>query len=214
MADGGGMPKKRRAKASGGGKKNSVWTVLNAGFVVALVGLAGALGAVIIPHFLDGPSSTSGGSGGSPGGQELRVDSVTVESWAQAHPNVETDGLPGYDTLDFKVQNVGGQLAVISAVRIQIEKIKPIYQSGILAYLPPSAQYYFTLPFKDGPCSAPVSEEVAAGQADRFDLNLELSGATAPNQPYQYNVELSLVYGQGALLSAGDETLLLSRSEK
>jgi hypothetical protein len=61
--------------------------------------------------------------------------------------------------------------------------------------VPVSALYGFVIPIRTGTFTAPVSEEIGPGQADRFDLNISLPKNTL-EALYIYNISLALVHDQ------------------
>lgn len=182
------------------------WKWLNAGIVTALVGAIGAalaaVLAVTLPHYLDGSP---------PSAPDLEVDSVTTLSYAQQHPSLvsKPSSGPGYETLDFKIRNTGDQLAFINGVRITVHSIEKFFPNFNETFVPVSARYEFVIPTTTGTFTAPVSEEVAPDQADRFDLNISLPKSTQFHL-FIYNVSLALVYNKGISLNAGEMSLNLS----
>ena len=178
------------------------WRWLNAGIVVALVGGIGAVIAAIVPHYLDS---------GPPPAPHLEVDSVTAQSYAELHPGlVSASGSePGYETLDFKLRNTGDQVAYIDAVRVTVHSVEGFNPNVFGTFVPVSASYGLTLPTSTGTFVAPVSEQLATNQVDRFDLIISLPKNT-PNLRYVYDISLALVYDQGNTVSAGKMILSLS----
>jgi hypothetical protein len=183
-------------------KSGNRWRWLNAGIVIALVGVLGAVLAAVLPHYL-GP--------GSPSAPDLEVDSITLQSYAQQHPSLISDAgsEPGYETLDFKLRNTGGQLAFISGVRITVNSLAVLHASVFGTFVPVSATYGFILPTRKGIFTAQVSEEAAPGQADRFDLSISLPKNT-PEALYAFDISLALVYDKSNAVSAGKISLDLS----
>jgi hypothetical protein len=166
------------------------------------MGAIGAILAAVIPHYLDSSP---------PPAPDLEVDSVTVQSYVEQHPSLASDseGGTGYDTLDFKIRNTGSQLALIDGVRIIVHSVNVLSAHVFGTFVPVSASYGFTIPIRAGKFTAPVSEEVAPDQADRFNLNISLPKNT-PNASYVYDISLTLIYDKGNSVSAGSTTLYLS----
>jgi cytochrome c-type biogenesis protein CcmH/NrfG len=73
---------KRKQGNARSGQSGSRWGWLNAGIVIALVGVLGVVLAAVIPHYL-GP--------GAPSAPDLEVDSVTLQSFAEQHPSLISD---------------------------------------------------------------------------------------------------------------------------
>lgn len=191
---------KRTGKIDRRERQPSKWAWLSSGFVVALIGLLGAL----IPRYIHGsPRPTPA----------LELDSVSVESYAEIHPNSSPSGPV---TLDFKVHNTGEQIAVITDVRIRVQQFMdlPLYQSQSSASrassqnaLPVSASYGFVMPLSvGGNYDISISDQVEPDQADRFQASLRLpSGGTSSNTDiYLYRVHLTLLYGGSRTLDAGE----------
>jgi hypothetical protein len=193
---------KRKRKNFRGKQSGSRWSWLNAGIVVALVGVIGAVLAAVVPHYLD--AST-------PSAPNLEVDSVTAQSYVEQHASLasDSDGSPGYETLDFKLRNTGGQLAFITGVRITVHSLRVLQSSDFGTFVPVSALYGFVIPIRTGTFTAPVSEDIEPGQADRFELNISLPRNTGDAQ-YIYGISLALVYDKGNAVNAGQMSLDLS----
>jgi hypothetical protein len=150
---------------------------------VALIGLLAAL----IPRYINGSHRPT---------PALELDSVSIESYAELHPNSSPSGPV---ILDFKAHNTGDQVAVITAVRIRVQQSMnlPLYHCEVQcststsggssaskasngSYLPPSALYGFKMPLRaGGNYVISVSDQVEPNQADRFQASLQLpSGGT------------------------------------
>lgn len=193
----------KRQKGNVQGKQSgNRWGWLNTGIVIALVGVLGAVLAAVLPHYL---------GLGPPSAPDLELDSITVQSYAGQHPSLISDAgsEPGYETVDFKLRNTGGQLAFINGVRITVNSLTVLEPSVFGTFVPVSASYGFTIPARKGIFTAQVSEEVAPGQADRFDLNISLP-KNAPDALYVFNISLALVYDKNNVVSAGKMSLDLS----
>jgi hypothetical protein len=108
---------RRTGKTDRRGRKPTRWAWLSSGFVVALIGLL----AAIIPHYINGSPRPV-----------LDLDSVSVQSYAETHPNISPSSSPssGPITLDFKVSNTGNQLAVITVAQITVQQFMnlPLHQ--------------------------------------------------------------------------------------
>jgi hypothetical protein len=176
------------------------WGWVNAASVTAVIGFVGAIGAVVVQHYLDGAPAVRANHTSRLG---LQVDSVTVESYTRLSRNTDPDGLPSWNRhaiVDFKVQNLGTRLIVITGVKIRLRFLS-IGDGDYAHYLPRSAVYSTVFPFKRGIHEVPVSEEVGPSQADRFDIRIKLDSGAA------YHVDFYLLYGRNKIMNAGFEIL-------
>jgi hypothetical protein len=196
----------KRGKSDPGNKNPSRWTWLNTGIAVASVGAVGAIIAaiitVVIPQFLDSTPAPA---------PILEVDSVTGQAGAAQLSKLDASigGNSGYETLDFKVRNTGNQLALVDGVRITVRSYSVFTAGFSVSFVPVSASYIFPLPLEKGVFTAPVSEELAPDQADRFDLIICLPKNVAAGT-YTYHLSLALVYDKGNSVNAGVITVSLS----
>jgi len=197
-----GSAQAQQQKEPAAGKQPRIkWGWLNAGFVVALIGLLGA----ILPGYLNNPPSPK---------PDLEMDSVTVEPYHNTHSLAASSaagGATGITTIDFKVSNTGDQLAVITGLDVKVDSVKyfpPHFTGGLL---PVSASYGYTLPLYAGPGhEAMLNEQIAPDQADRFDLNLQLPPNAIKGARYAYRVHFNLLYDNGSSIDAGYQSFVMS----
>lgn len=181
-------------------EQRSRWGWLNSNIVLALIGAVGVVLAAVITYYLNVTPPTA---------PILEVDSVTIQSDVSQDPSFALGAAPSYGTLDFKVRNTGNQLAFITGIRITVKSINEICSIGPGGSVPVSATYGFAIPLKEGIFTAPVSEEVASGRADRFDLNVSLPKGTPGGCVNVYQLGLALVFDQNDSVSAGSISLTL-----
>jgi hypothetical protein len=186
------------APAPGDGKNGRGWYVV--GVVFLAIGLLGAFILWFIIHSSPrlGPSPAAA--------SKLEVDSINVESYTETHGGSQAQALvPGPVTLDFKLRNTGGQVALITGVDMRVSSV--VYYPPCLAcspLIPISATYGYVLPLKAGPVQEiPLSEEVEPDAVDRFDLSLQLPPGTAAGARYDYVIYMSLIYNDDKNISLG-----------
>jgi hypothetical protein len=99
--------------------------------------------------------------------------------------------------VDMTLLNTGSGVAVINDARLVIEQFVTLPICAAQGYLSTSHAYNGTMPADPKPgqvIDIPLSEEIAANDADRFDLDLGLPHDKLSGNVYLYRVQLYLTY--------------------
>jgi hypothetical protein len=109
-------------------------------------------------------------------------------------------GAKGEPEVEVTLHNIGSQLSVASTVRIEIQDVvvlKRCYSAGVT---PVGGSYDVTLPASLRPgqvIEAPIHEQLAAEEADRFRLTMGVAGQGVLSHNYLLRLKLSLLHDVG-----------------
>jgi hypothetical protein len=125
----------------------------------------------------------------------LEVDRVTLTA-ASTQLNGNSLTITPFK-VDMTLLNTGSGVAVINDARLVIDQFVKLPLCAAQGYLDTSHAYIGTMPVDVKPrqvINIPLSEEIAANAADRFDLILGLPRKQLSSTVYLYRVQLYLTY--------------------
>ncbi len=139
-----------------------------------------------------------------------------------ARPQIEVDDLlvnppnnPSSPMLiDIKLRNIGDQLTIVKRAVLTIRRSAPLPVCLSQGILPLSNTYGAFLPISPAPnqqVTLSLSDQIPAGQADRFELALRLPPlATRGQYLYLYSIDISLLHDASSkAVNAGHVILLM-----
>lgn len=201
------MPKaKKKAKAPGAARTSTPrasgrpaaklkWKWVNSALAAAI---AAAVAGAVVTHWLNRPAAAHTAAA-SP---QLQVDDIEITP-----KTIEKSGsLPAFlDQAYFSLRNTGNQLAIITGVKLEVEKFAQLpecYSAGSLGTTGWSSVSLPADPNRGAVVTVPESQQIAPDSADKFEVSLHIAKAARGLQVYR--LQAWVLYDNQVPLNAGD----------
>jgi hypothetical protein len=199
------VPRSRRVKVGlwAGGVVTAV--------VVAVVGAIGTgLAQRVLPALFPAPAPSTS-QAVTPSSSQAAKPQIEVDDLVISTPN---QGVNPSTSIDLKLRNIGTQLTIVKRAVLTIRRSAPLPLCASQGFLPASAVYGTVLPTNPAPgqqVTVSLSEQISAGQADRFKLTLSLPPqALHTGTIFLYSIDISLLHDASSTsVNAGHVTLLM-----
>jgi hypothetical protein len=192
-------PASKKAHRSHGGPARILGLPLwgGVGAIATLLSLVIAIVLLAWPRSTSNSSATTHHGAASP---HLALDTVLVK-WKY----IERDNLPAFlDQVYFVLRNTGGELAVITGVRLEVQqfaRIPECFSSGSLGTTGWTTAGLPANPRRGEVVTVPVSQQLSPDSADKFEVSLHVPKATQGLQIYRLRTWIR--YDEQDYLDAG-----------